>query len=87
MCRPKKPWLLVENEGYEGPAPFLNLDDSHMAGVPRDPGNAVAGLDRPLDEMLRPGLAQPPPGTGDGLRDRDIGVFGVPSNKTERMSC
>ena len=80
MCRPKKLWFLVANEGYPAPPPFFSLDDSHMAGVPLDPGNALVGLDRPL-AMLRPGLAQPPPGTGDGLRDRDIGVFGVPKER------
>jgi len=82
MCRPKNPCLLVENEGY--PAPlwllFFNLVDSHMTGVPLDPGKPLVGLDRPL-AMLRPGLAQPPPGTGDGLRDSDIGVVGVPAGE------
>lgn len=57
--------------------PRFNLDDSHMAGVPLDPMNPIVELDRSL-AMLRPGLAQPPPGTGDGLRDRDIGEVGVP---------
>jgi hypothetical protein len=28
--------------------------------------------------LLSPGLAQPPPGRGDGLRDSDMGRFGVP---------
>ena len=31
--------------------------------------------------MLSPGLAQPPPGTGDGLRDRDMSEFGVPGTR------
>jgi hypothetical protein len=83
MCRPKKPWFLVENEGYPVPPPFFNLDDSHMTGVPLDPVNPRVGLDRPL-AMLRPGLAQPPPGTGDGLRDRDIGVVGVPGETSQK---
>ena len=88
MWRPKKPWFLVEKEGYPvaEAAPFFSLDDSHMTGVPLDPGNPlVVGLDRPL-AMLRPGLAQPPPGTGEGLRDRDIGVVGVPGGRGERRS-
>ena len=49
-----------------------------MTGVPLlDPVYALVGLDRPLP-ILSPGLAQPPPGTGDGLRERDIGKLGVP---------
>lgn len=28
--------------------------------------------------FARPGLDHPPPGLGDGLRDRDMGAFGVP---------
>jgi hypothetical protein len=28
--------------------------------------------------LLSPGLAHPPPGRGDGLRDSDISMFGVP---------
>lgn len=42
---------------------------------------AFPGLERPLTSpygLLSPGLAHPPPGLGDGLRDRDIGMFGVP---------
>lgn len=31
--------------------------------------------------MLSPGLAQPPPGTGDGLRDRDMSELGVPATR------
>lgn len=41
----------------------------------------LAGLDRPLtltNGLERPGLAHPPPGRGDGLRDNDMGRFGVP---------
>ena len=53
----------------------LILLDSHDAEPDEGP---LAGLDRPLTLMLRPGLAHPPPGTGDGLRERDIGVAGVP---------
>lgn len=84
MCRPKKLWFLVENEGYPEAPPRFNRDDSHMAGVLLDPANA--GLDRPL-AMLRPGLAQPPPGIGEGLRDKDIGVFGVPNKQQMREAA
>lgn len=97
MWRPKNPpCFCVENEGYPppptpappGPLPLrppalFNLDDSHMTGVPLDAVKPLDGLDRPL-AMLRPGLAQPPPGTGDGLRDRDIGVVGVPGEEGQR---
>lgn len=31
--------------------------------------------------MLSPGLAHPPPGTGDGLRDRDMSELGVPATR------
>ena len=86
MCRLKKLWFFVEKEGYPVPRPFFNLDDSHMADVPLDPGNALVGLDRPLP-MSRPGVAQPPPGKGDGLRDRDIGVFGVPEERGQRANA
>src|SRR5690242_8097508 len=37
MCRLKKLWFLVENEGYPAPVLFFSLDDSHMTGVPLDP--------------------------------------------------
>jgi hypothetical protein len=36
-----------------------------------------AGLDLPL-LIFKPGLDQPPPGTGEGLRERDIPTVGVP---------
>ena len=78
MCRVKKPWFCVENDGY----PFLPIlfmrADSQTTWFPLGPGKAVAGLDRPLVLMLRPGLLHPPPGPGDGLRERDIWRPGVP---------
>lgn len=45
----------------------------------------MAGLDRPL-LMLRPGLDQPPPGTGEGLREIVIGKPGVPMYVQRRAS-
>lgn len=84
MWRPRKLCVLVENDGYPlplpppYPPPFRpDLDNCHMTGVPL---KDLEGLDRP-SVMSRPGLDQPPPGMGDGLRDKDMGVFGVP--KTE----
>lgn len=42
----------------------------------------MEGLERPL-LIFKPGLDHPPPGTGDGLRDRDIGSAGVPVTKDQ----
>lgn len=55
-------------------------EDSHELGccALTKPGKVGAGLARPLEEMLRPGLDHPPPGTGEGLRERVIGKPGVP---------
>lgn len=60
--------------------PCFNLADSQTTGLLLLPAPLAerAGLDRPLEVMLSPGLAHPPPGTGEGLRDSDIGVLGVP---------
>lgn len=89
MCRVKKPWFCVAKEGYllapelrdraKSPAwdapPFVSPYD-------------LDGLDRPLPLMFRPGLDQPPSGLGEGLRDRDMLMFGVPKrggrNKQKR---
>lgn len=73
MWRLKKPWFWVEKDAW----PFRILDDSQATGRTLW---LLAGLERPLF-MLRPGLDQPPPGTGDGLRERDMGVLveGVPA--------
>lgn len=49
-----------------------------MPGAPLEEEYPLAGLDRPLELIFRPGLAQPPPGTGEGLRDKDM-VLGVPA--------
>ena len=57
---------------------FLNRVDSHMTGVPFALEDALVGLDRPLLLIFKPGLAHPPPGTGDGLRERDMAELGVP---------
>lgn len=52
-------------------ATCLVLDDCQWPAV-------TVGLLLPL-LMSRPGLDQPPPGTGDGLRDKDMGSVGVPA--------
>jgi hypothetical protein len=78
MCRLKKPLFWVEKDGYPLSPALFSLADSHMTGVPFDPGYPLVGLDRPLVLIFNPGLDQPPPGTGDGLRDKDISVVGVP---------
>lgn len=81
MCRVKKPWLCVENEGFPLRLfVFLVRADSQTAGRPL----ALAGLDLPL-LILRPGLDQPPPGTGDGLRESDIGFEGVPAARLHTL--
>lgn len=36
--------------------------------------------------MLRPGLDHPPPGIGEGLRERDMPAAGVPDMKTFEVS-
>lgn len=63
---------------------FLILADSQDAELPP----TLAGLVLPLF-IFKPGLDHPPPGTGDGLRDRDIGSAGVPIRKgqeTQRLA-
>jgi len=78
MCLVKKPWFWVANEGYPPfPLRFVFVD-SHTTGAPLDPEYALDGLDRPL--VFRPGLAHPPPGAGEGLRDKDMAESGVPGN-------
>jgi hypothetical protein len=76
MCLLKNPWFCVVNEGYPPPPLRFNLDvASHMTG---EPLTCLVGLDRPLAVMLSPGLAHPPPGTGDGLLDNDISEIDQP---------
>lgn len=74
MWRVKKPWFCVEKEGKPF-APLERLEESQLLDRVE-----LLGLLRPL-LMLRPGLAQPPPGTGDGDRERDIGSEGVPAGR------
>lgn len=52
---------------------FLILAESQATGPPL----RFTGLVRPL-WMFNPGLDHPPPGTGEGLRERDIPGAGVP---------
>jgi hypothetical protein len=86
--RVKKPWFCVAKEGYPLFPMFFMRADSHTTWFPLGPGKAVAGLDRPLVLMLRPGLLHPPPGPGEGLRERDIWKPGVPvSVKWKAVSC
>lgn len=62
---------------------FLILDDSQ---APPWFAETLAGLDLPL-LRLRPGLDHPPPGAGDGLRERVIRP-GVPvaKSKAQRLA-
>ena len=78
MCRVKNPWFWVEKDGYPLAPWFLILDDSHAT----EPPPMLAGLDRPL-LMFKPGLDQPPPGTGDGLLESVIPGTGVPIARRE----
>lgn len=77
MCRVKKPWFWVEKDGYPF-IPTVLILLSQGVEAPLDAEKPLLGLDRPLVLMVRPGLAQPPPGIGEGLRESDIAVFGVP---------
>lgn len=45
-----------------------------------------AGLDCPLGVRM-PGVDQPPPRAGEGLRDRDMGRFGVPVGEDRSARC
>ena len=59
---------------------LLALADSQVTELPPFTPYAFVGLDRPLTVAYgatRPGLDHPPPGLGDGLRERDIGSDGV----------
>lgn len=77
MCLWKKPRFWVEKVGNPlFPFPRDLDEESQFTGF--DVAYAGAGLDRPLEFIVRPGVAQPPPGTGEGLLDRDIGWLGVP---------
>jgi len=85
MWRAKKFLFWVENEGYMLSPALFSRADSHMTGVPLDPEFPLVGLERPL-VLMSPGLAQPPPGTGDGLRDKDISELGVPVDGNKMIS-
>lgn len=85
--RVKKPWFCVAKEGYPLFPMFFMRADSHTTWFPLGPGKAVAGLDRPLVLMLRPGLLHPPPGPGEGLRERDIWKPGVPGIGESWLDC
>ncbi len=57
--------------------------DSHVTAPGFELENVIlAGVDRPLEVISRPGEDQPPPGIGEGLRLRDIGVRGIPATDT-----
>lgn len=72
MCLVKKPWFCVAKEGYLL-APVMRW---WWDALPFESPYALAGLERPLPLIFRPGLDQPPSGLGEGLRERDM--FGVP---------
>ena len=77
-----KPLPCVENDGYPLTPLLLALADSQVTLVapPLAPYD-FAGLDRPLTVaygFASPGLDHPPPGRGDGLRESDMGPFGLP---------
>ena len=61
---------------------LLALADSQVTVfVPALRPYVFAGLDRPLTVaygLASPGLDHPPPGLGDGLRESDMGLFGLP---------
>ena len=61
---------------------LLALADSQVTELaPPFTPYVFVGLDRPLTVaygLVSPGLDHPPPGLGDGLRESDMGLFGVP---------
>lgn len=76
----------------EGPAatePFwLMREPSHIIGAwpPELIATPLEGLILPLILAVSPGLDQPPPGAGDGVRDGDISVsLGVPGMGDRRV--
>jgi len=86
-CREKKPWFLVENDGYPLTSSLLAFADAHLlSSLPADPFIWISeyvflGLDFPLTlskGLVSPGLDHPPPLLGDGERDNDMFVCGVP---------
>jgi hypothetical protein len=61
----KKPLLCVENEGYPLTPSLLALADSQLTEEPSWARYVVRGVVVPLPSpngVVRPGLAQPPPG-------------------------
>jgi hypothetical protein len=74
MCLVKKPWFCVAKEGYLLAPELRECWDEAPFASPY----ALDGLERPLPLMFSPGLDQPPSGLGEGLRERDMLIFGVP---------
>lgn len=86
MCRVKKPWFCVENDGYPLTPWLLSLADSQVTLLPFPRVPPLAGLERPLVFISRPGEDHPPPGTGEGLLLKDMARFGVPVRKASRVN-
>ena len=87
-CLLKNPVFLVENEGYPLTSSAFAFALAHVTlplllappFVYRS-GYAFLGEDLPPMEpnsLLSPGLAQPPPARGEGDRDNDMSLDGVP---------
>jgi hypothetical protein len=77
-CREKKPLFRVENDGYPRTSSLFALAAAHemLPGVAGDnaPGDGPFGNAVPLAGMS-PGLDHPPPGWGEGDRDKVIAVI------------
>lgn len=84
MAPPPRPpaFIAAESQLAAAAVAAAELDDDDG---PPGSSSALAGLDLPLLLMLRPGLAQPPPGMGDGLLERDMAVLGVPAGAEGRI--
>lgn len=72
--REKKPLFLVEKDGYpltRSLFAFAAAQEIPLGPRVRGEKTLVRGVELPLPGV-RPGLAHPPPGWGDGERERDI---------------
>ena len=77
MFRVKNPWFCVEKEGYPlTPRPLVLADSQAPPAEDEAVGAGCDGDERP-EWRLRPGEAQPPPGMGEGLLERDMAPEGL----------